>query len=93
MNRLRKITVRFGLWFSNQAIPVDSSALEWVRYDKSRRSLLIRFRPSGKVYEYGCVSSEIYRNLILSESKGRYFNAHIRNDTSYPFRLLEEELD
>jgi hypothetical protein len=35
---------------------------------------------SGKVYDYFEVPSPIYYELLGSDSKGRYFNLHIRNN-------------
>jgi hypothetical protein len=35
---------------------------------------------TGKDYEYFDVPADTYCGLLASESKGRYFNHHIRND-------------
>lgn len=40
--------------------------------------LELAFR-SGAVYRYVGVPAWIYHQLLCSESKGKYFNAHIRN--------------
>jgi hypothetical protein len=55
---------------------VDSSALAAVAFD--RCALTIRFR-SGKVYRYIGVPAPLYQQLLTAESKGSFFNAHIRD--------------
>lgn len=57
--------------------PVDSSALEAVAYDASLTCLDLAFR-SGALYRYFGVPLQTYHDLLLVESKGKYFNAHIR---------------
>jgi len=61
-----------------QAIRVDSRLLTWVTYFPDQRRLQLQFR-SGEVYDYSEVPPEICRELLASESKGGYFNRHIRN--------------
>lgn len=58
-------------------IPVDSSTLHDVAYDTERRRLVLTF-VSGSVYEYADVPATVARDLLQAESKGRYFNEHIR---------------
>jgi lysyl-tRNA synthetase class 2 len=59
-------------------IPVESSTLNDVAYDTERRRLVLTFA-SGSVYEYADVPATVARDLLQAESKGRYFNAHIRD--------------
>ncbi len=61
-----------------ESVPVDSSTLHDVAYDSERRRLVLTF-VSGSVYEYADVPAKIARDLLEAESKGRYFNAHIRD--------------
>ena len=58
--------------------PVRSSNLTSVGYDGQRRVLEIEFR-SGGIYRYLDVPKETHTGLMASDSKGRYFAAHIRN--------------
>jgi len=72
-------------------VPLDSSAIEWVSYDRHRRSLIVGFRAkrsgaSGGRYEYGSVEPHRFRDLLRAESAGRYFVAEIRN--AYPTRRI-----
>lgn len=34
---------------------------------------------NGRVYDYFDVPAQIFEELLAAESKGRYFNSHIRN--------------
>lgn len=58
--------------------PVESTDLASVGYDERRHVLEIEFR-SGGIYRYAEVPKETFSGLMASESKGRYFAAHIRN--------------
>ena len=42
---------------------------------------------SGRVYQYFDVPESIYMGFLDSDSKGRYFNAHIRG--KFPYREIE----
>jgi len=59
-------------------VPVDSSTLLSVAYSRDRLVLEVEFR-SHIVYRYFDVPPEIYHALLASDSKGKYFNAYIRN--------------
>ena len=63
-------------------VAVDSSVLRDVSYDAARRALRLTFS-SGSIYLYRNVDATVYRDLLNAESKGHYFNEHIRNQ--YPF--------
>ena len=60
-------------------INLDSTALAWVRYLPEQRLLQVGLR-TGRNYDYFDVPAHIYRELLVAESKGRYYNRHIRND-------------
>lgn len=60
----------------------DSSTIAAVRYDARRQLLDIRFM-SGRIYRYERVPEFVYRALVKSDSKGRYFNAMIRDGFDY----------
>ena len=66
-------------------VPVDSTLLLWVLYVPKERRLRLKFR-SGEVYDYSAVPERIYQALLAAESKGRYFNQHIRD--AYPTQRL-----
>jgi hypothetical protein len=62
-----------------EKITLDSSILAWVRYLPDLCLLQVGLR-TGKDYEYFDVPATTYFGLLASESKGRYFNSHIRKD-------------
>ncbi|MBV9989686.1 MAG: KTSC domain-containing protein [Alphaproteobacteria bacterium] len=64
---------------------VDSDALSFVRYDARSRTLFATFRGrQRRSYIYEDVTPQEYKDLMAAESKGAWFNAHIRD--SHPFR-------
>ena len=53
-----------------------------VGYEGKSRILEIEFE-SGAVYQYLGVPARIHEELLVAESKGRYFNSEIRD--VYPY--------
>ena len=66
---------------------VQSSALERVSYDEAGHTLSAKFRDSGRTYIYRGVPRALYDQLMLADSIGAYFNAHIRD--RFDFEELE----
>ena len=64
-------------------VPVDSTSLASVGYDRERAILEVQFRDSGDVYAYLDVPEDAYRALLAAESLGRYFNYEIRGRYEY----------
>ena len=58
---------------------VESSVISAVGYS---RVLEIEFE-SGRVYQYYDVQQDVFDGMVNAESKGRYFNAHIRGKFDY----------
>jgi uncharacterized protein (DUF2236 family) len=58
---------------------VDSSAIKSVHYDRLNRTLQIWFH-TGSIYDFYKVSAQRFNALLTSESQGKYFNAHIRDE-------------
>ncbi|WIF96213.1 KTSC domain-containing protein [Caminicella sporogenes] len=65
-------------------IPVSSSNLVAVGYDRNSRTLVIRFH--NGTYAYSGVPEEIYKGLLNASSKGHYHHVYIKN--SYPYRRI-----
>ena len=63
---------------------VDSSAIARIRYDRRSRELSVTFVGSGNTYTYIGVPRSEYEALLAAPSKGRHYNAFIRD--RYPFR-------
>ena len=66
-------------------VPVDSTLLLWVAYSPEQQRLRLKFR-SGELYDYSRVPQTIYQDLLTADSKGRYFNQHIRD--AFPTQRL-----
>ena len=66
---------------------VDSTAIREIDYDADREKLVVRF-VSGERYVYVGVPGEICRSFVEADSKGRFFQAEIRD--RYPFNRLED---
>ena len=65
---------------------VESSAISEIDYDAERAKLLVRF-VSGEAYVYVGVPGEVHRSFCTAESKGRFFQARIRD--RYPYNRLD----
>lgn len=65
---------------------VDSTAISEIDYDAPRAKLLVRFQ-SGERYVYVGVPGEVHRSFVEADSKGRFFQAQIRD--RYPFNRLD----
>lgn len=65
---------------------VESAAIREIDYDAERAKLLVRFQ-SGERYVYVGVPGEVHRSFLEADSKGRFFQAEIRD--RYPYNRLE----
>jgi KTSC domain len=59
-------------------VDLQSTSLNAATYQEQSAFLELEFR-SGAIYRYLGVPAPVYQELLRSESKGRYFNQHIRN--------------
>jgi hypothetical protein len=57
-------------------IPVSSSSIRAVGYNGS--TLAVLFHRSDTVYEHPRVPLSVFLGLMRAESKGTYYNQHIR---------------
>ena len=65
---------------------VDSSAIRVIDYDRGLRRLQVTFA-SGDRYVFRGVPGEVHRAFCEADSKGRFFQAKIRD--RYPYARLE----
>lgn len=65
---------------------VDSTAIRTIDYDHERSKLFVRFE-SGARYVYVGVPVEVCRSFLDADSKGRFFQAEIRDQ--YPYNRLD----
>lgn len=70
---------------------MPSTVIADMAYDPETQTLSVWFRPSGRRYDYFEVPSVVFDALRRSPSKGRYFNAHIRD--GYEFTQSERGLE
>jgi len=63
-------------------MPVESKMFTSVAHDADKQILYLRFR-SGEVYRYFGFPAADYLALLDSESRGRFFLAHIRDRFRY----------
>ncbi len=61
--------------------PVVSSLLSSMGYSVDA-TLDLEFR-SGAIYRYFAVPAAVFQDLIAAESKGAYFNRHVKNRFRY----------
>ena len=61
---------------------VTSSNLTQVGYDNNRNVLRVVFA-TGAAYDYHNVDEQMYRHLLQSPSKGRFFHQYIKNRYNY----------
>lgn len=64
---------------------VDSSAIARIGFGSDANRLVVTFN-SGRSYAYFGVSPQTYGKFAAANSKGRFFNANIRD--KYAFRRL-----
>jgi hypothetical protein len=63
-------------------VNLQSTSLYAVTYPQQSAFLEVEFR-SGVRYRYLGVSAQVYEELLTAESKGGYFNQHIRTRFAY----------
>ena len=71
-------TVLFTSPLLTDTVAIESSSLDKVAYHHPRAILQVEFR-NGTIYHYSGVPIQTYRDLLRADSKGAYFNHHIRN--------------
>lgn len=70
MNKLQGIDM--------EMIPVISSAISAIGYDKPTQLMRIQFI-QGDIYSYCRVSENIYLGLLTATSKGTYYDRYIKD--------------
>lgn len=63
-------------------VDLKSTSLNAATYQDQSALLELEFR-SGAIYRYSGVPAQTYQELLRAESKGGYFNQHIRNRFAY----------
>ena len=68
--------------------PIESSRIISMGYDSEALILEIEFK-RNRIYQYQPVSKYMWGKLLAAESKGKYFQDHIRSNP----RINYEEVD
>ncbi|WP_082496438.1 KTSC domain-containing protein [Aminobacter sp. DSM 101952] len=68
---------------------MPSTSIRETAYDPETRVLSVWFVASGKRYNYEAVPPETYAAFRRAFSKGRFFNAHIRD--RFRYRLVPDK--
>jgi hypothetical protein len=63
-------------------VQLQSTSLNAATFQEQSGYLELEFG-SGTIYRYRNVPARVYEELLRAESKGRYFNTHIRNRFPY----------
>lgn len=61
-----------------QRVPVNSSNIKAIGYDRDSLMLEIEFR-TGRTYRYSNVPPHVYSGLMHAQSHGKYFQDYINN--------------
>jgi hypothetical protein len=68
---------------------MPSTSIRKAHYDRQTRTLSVWFVTSGRRYDYEGVPPKLYEAFRRAFSKGRFFNAYIRD--RYKYRLVEDD--
>ena len=71
------------------AVAVESTTLATVAYDAAALVLWLEFR-NHAAYCYFGVPAAVHQALMGADSKGAYFNRHVRN--RFPYRRIVTDL-
>jgi hypothetical protein len=61
---------------------VDSSGIDWLRYDEVNRTLDVAYASSGE-YRYFDVDRDVYEWLRKAQSKGKFINRLVKGKYRY----------
>jgi hypothetical protein len=67
--------------------PIESKNIKSIGYNANTRTLRIEFK-QGSFYDYAGVPPEIFQQIMVAESKGKFFRAEIKG--RYAFNKVEE---
>ena len=78
MKKKKEEPIILGLFPDNMMAPVESSNLKRVGHDPKKKILQVEFH-NGAIWNYTPVSTPLYNNFLVADSKGVFFNAKIKN--------------
>ncbi|WP_353839590.1 KTSC domain-containing protein [Mesorhizobium sp.] len=74
--------------FGIECWEMPSTVIQSINYDPATRTLSVWFVPSGNRYDFNDVPPQTYAACRKAWSKGRFFNAFIRD--RYSYHLVEQ---
>ncbi|MTF39064.1 KTSC domain-containing protein [Cyanobacterium aponinum 0216] len=60
-------------------IPVNSTAISAIGYEPMTKTMNVKFRNNNRIYTFCGVPSFIFDDFISANSKGQYYDQHIRD--------------
>lgn len=73
-------------------VAVESNQVKAIGYDAERQTLAVTFtRGPGHIYHYPNVEEQVHTDFVASESKGKFFAAHIKDLPFEKFKAPEVE--
>lgn len=67
----------FDDWKPIEMVPVESSNIESVGYDKKKNELYVEFK-NGSTYKYFELPSSLHAQMLAADSKGGFLNKEIK---------------
>ena len=72
-------------------VRVESEAIREIEWDSATQTLTVRFT-DGDWYSYFEVPEQLYRDFLRAESRGVFFQEHVRDAFEYRLgRMVEGE--
>jgi hypothetical protein len=68
---------------------VESKMFRAVGYDSETKTFRVEY-VNGITWEYRDLPQELHQQFQQSESKGKFFNQHIRSNPRYPSAKVEQ---
>lgn len=78
----RELAIAAHDLIADQWIAVESSYINQIAFDATAQVLFVQFS-SNAIYAYFDVPSALWHDFLSADSKGRFLNAHIRNQLPY----------
>lgn len=71
---------------------VQSSQISSVAHEPRTGMMQIKFNHGG-LYEYGRVSDEQFRAMVMADSIGSHFSKHFKNNKNHPCNKVDSSVD
>jgi hypothetical protein len=82
LNRIKDWMSEKWTGFRTVELDKESSAIDYVKYNKRNKILEIKYRERG-TYQYAPVPEKVVEKMLESRSKGKFLNKFIKNKFRY----------